>query len=66
MRVSRHWNQEPGWYDTLDADNKRLVLADYLLDQENEEQRKERQARQQRRIINRARENQRKRYGQED
>lgn len=64
MRVSRYWGRDPNWYDTLDADTKRLVLADYMLETETEEQRKERQARQQRRILNRAREIQRKRYGE--
>ncbi len=63
MAVSRYWGKDPNWYNTLDVDNKRIVLADYLLAHETEEQSKERKNRHQRRIIERARQNHRMRYG---
>jgi hypothetical protein len=50
----------------MDADTQRLLLADYLLENETEEQEKERKNRQQRRIIDKARKTQELKYGQKN
>ena len=54
LRICRFWGQAPDWIGTLDSQTLERIIADYIIENETDEDRKTRKQEQTRRAIKKA------------